>query len=112
MSRISELLSREEVMEKQKSILDWLKYGDCNTAFFQAKSWERAKIKKIMSLICDDGSTITSQEDLEACAVDFYHTLFTDQEVLERGAILQHVSCKVSATMNEDHPPLYCRRSR
>lgn len=40
MSQISELLSREEVMEKQRSHLDWLKDGDRNTSLFQAKSKE------------------------------------------------------------------------
>jgi hypothetical protein len=39
MKQIFELLSREEVMEKQRSHADWLREGDLNTAFFQAKSW-------------------------------------------------------------------------
>ena len=42
MSRISEMLSREEIMERQRSRLDWLRDGDRNTAMFQAKSRARA----------------------------------------------------------------------
>jgi len=34
MLRISELLTREEIMEKQRARIEWLKEGDRNTAFF------------------------------------------------------------------------------
>lgn len=37
LSQISELLSREEIMEKQRSRMDWLQAGDRNTSFFQDK---------------------------------------------------------------------------
>jgi hypothetical protein len=43
MARISELLAREEMMEKQRSRITWLKEGDRNTKLFQAKSKERTK---------------------------------------------------------------------
>jgi hypothetical protein len=42
MSRITELLSREEIMAKQQSRIAWLKDGDRNIKLFQAKSRERA----------------------------------------------------------------------
>jgi hypothetical protein len=72
MSQISELLSREEIMEKQRSRLDWLKDGDRNTALFQAKAKERSRRNKINSLQCDDGVLVTRQEDIELCAMEFY----------------------------------------
>lgn len=40
MSQISELLTTEEIVEKQRSRLGWLKDGDRNTSLFQAKAKE------------------------------------------------------------------------
>jgi hypothetical protein len=53
------MLSREKVMEKQRSRADWLKEGDRNTAFFQAKSREHAKCNHITSLLKPDGERVT-----------------------------------------------------
>lgn len=51
-----EMLSREEILERQRSRLDWLKDGDRNTAMFQVKSRARAKRNKISTLRREDGS--------------------------------------------------------
>ena len=69
MVKMSELLSREECMEKQRSQIEWLKEGDRNTAFFQAKSKERAKTNRIMALRREDGSVMSIQEELEVMAI-------------------------------------------
>lgn len=58
MAEISELLSREETMERQRSWVQWLCEGDRNTSFFQAKSRERAKTNHIISLKNSDGSVV------------------------------------------------------
>lgn len=101
MARISELLSREEVMERQRSRVQRIKEGDRNTSFFQAKSRERARINKINALKRGDGSIVTSQEELEVTAMEFYANLFTEQEVLDPGPILNCVPVKVMTEMNE-----------
>lgn len=59
LSKISELLTREEIMEKQRSWQDWVKDGDRNTAFYQTKARERAQSNKIASLLLEDGSLVT-----------------------------------------------------
>lgn len=100
MSRISEMLSREEIMERQGSRLDWLEDGDCNTAMFQAKSRARAKRNKILALKRDDGSVATKQEDLEVIATDFYKEPFSAQDNLSPELVLDHVPRKVTDEMN------------
>lgn len=101
MARISELLSREETMEKQRARIEWLKYGDRNTSLFQAKSRARAKRNAIVSLRRDDDSVATSQEDIEVVATDFYSNLFSAQDDLNPELVLQHVPRKVTDEMNE-----------
>jgi hypothetical protein len=101
MARISELLSREETMEKQRARMEWLKYGDRNTSLFQAKSRARAKRNAIVSLRRDDDSVATSQEDIEAVATDFYSNLYSAQDDLNPELVLQHVPRKVTDEMNE-----------
>jgi len=100
MACISELLSREEVMEKQRARMEWLKEGDRNTSFFQAKSRARAKRNRITSLCRDDGSVVVSQEDIEAMATEYYAQLFTAQDELLPELILQHVPTRITEEMN------------
>jgi hypothetical protein len=99
MARITELLSREEVMEKQRARMDWLRDGDRNTALFQAKSRARAKRNAITSLIQEDCSVVVSQEDIEETASKFYQDLFSTQNELQPELILQHVSRKITDEM-------------
>jgi hypothetical protein len=102
MKQISEMLSREEVMEKQRSRVDWLKEGDRNTAFFQAKSRERAKCNHITSLLKPDGERVTEQAEIESVARQFYSELFTVQEILEPGPVLNYVPQRLTDQMNAE----------
>jgi len=101
MTRISELLAREEIMEKQRSRLSWLKDGDRNTKFFQAKAKERAKTNHISALRTVNGDLVTGQSELESMAIDFYGDLFTAQPILLPDEILAHVPQRVTQAMNE-----------
>jgi hypothetical protein len=87
LSKISELLSREEVLERQRSRALWLAEGDRNTSFFHARTKERARRNKIKSLRREDGSVVTSQEGLENEAIGFYKNLFTAQADTNPGLV-------------------------
>lgn len=99
MRRISELLAREEAMEKQRSCITWLKEGDRNTKLFQAKSKERAKVNHIGGLKSPDGTIVIDQDQVEALA------LFTAQPEQYPDNILSHVPVRVTEVMNESLRP-------
>lgn len=88
-------------MMRQRSRIDWLREGDRNTSFFHAKARERAHSNRIMGLKKDDGSIVTSQEELQTEAMDFYSKLFTRQEELDLGPVLNCVQERVTWQMNE-----------
>jgi len=102
MKEISELLSREEMMEKQRSRVEWLREGDRNTSFFQAKSKERVFRNRISTLQRDDGSVTYDQQELVAVARDFYMELFARQDMLDVAPIIDCVPVRVSDQMNDE----------
>ena len=82
MSKLSEVLAREEMMERQRSRISWLKEGDRNTGFFQAKARARSRSNRIKLLKDDSGRTFTEQEDLEKLACEFYHVFSRHRRIL------------------------------
>jgi hypothetical protein len=100
MAKISELLSKEEILLRQRSRAQWLAEGDRNTSFFHAKAKERARRNKIKSLKRLDGSVVTSQEGLEVEAIGFYQNLFTAQEDTDSRLVTEWVPQKVDDMMN------------
>lgn len=87
-------------MEKQRSRMEWLREGDLNTAVFQAKAKERARSNRIKMLRRADGSTVTQQNNLEHCTINFYRHLFTAQEEVDPMAVVQFVPSKVVEDTN------------
>jgi hypothetical protein len=62
MQELAELTAREEEMERQRSRMDWLKSGDKNTGFFQAKAKIHGRTNRIRALPTADGSLATDRE--------------------------------------------------
>ena len=85
MGELAETLAREEEMERQRSRTEWLKSGDRNTGFFQAKAKARARANRILSLKKPDGSCATEQEEIERVASEFYKGCSRPKESLIRG---------------------------
>jgi hypothetical protein len=87
-------------MEKQHSRVDWLREGDHNTGYFQAKAKQHTRRNKITSLKRADGPLCLQQYDFEAMAAEFYHQLFTMQGNTSPDEVVQFVPHKVTGDMN------------
>ena len=99
MAMLSDVLAREETMERQRSRISWLREGDRNTEFFQAKARARGRTNRIKQLTAEDGRVFTEQEDLERLTCDLYQHLFTAQDALQPELICAHVPRKVTPEM-------------
>lgn len=82
MAKLADVLAREETMEHQRSRIAWLREGDRNTEFFQAKARARSRANRIKLLHDESGKVFTEQVDLERLTCEFYQQLFTAQEAL------------------------------
>lgn len=101
MEQLAEVVAREEIIQKQRSRIDWLRDGDRNTEFFQAKASNRTRRNWIASLQRGDGSVVTDQEEMEQLAIEFYKQLFKAQDELQTDLVCQFVPHKVTQPMNE-----------
>jgi len=100
MAKLSEMLAREEAMEKQWSRVLWVHEGDRNTGFFQAKARNRARTNRITAIQRQDGTICENQEELEAMAAAFYQNLFLAQENTDPALVTRAVPRKVTDEMN------------
>jgi hypothetical protein len=98
--QLAELQAREGTMEKQRSRVSWLKEGDRNTRFFQAKARARGRTNRIRALRREDGTEVTDQEELEQMASTFYQNLFQAQDNLDPALVCNHIPRKVTDQMN------------
>ncbi|KAL9681934.1 hypothetical protein QQ045_013726 [Rhodiola kirilowii] len=60
-SELDEWLAREELLWKQRSIVDWLREGDSNTIFFHSRASQRRKKNSIERIRGNNNSWITDE---------------------------------------------------
>jgi type I site-specific restriction endonuclease len=100
-AKLADVLAREETMEHQQSRISWLRDGDRNTTFFQAKARAQNRTNRIKMLTDDAGNIFTEQEDLERLACQFYQNLFSAQKNFQPELIYQYVPQKVTPEMSQ-----------
>ncbi|RVW35211.1 putative vesicle-associated membrane protein 726 [Vitis vinifera] len=61
---LEEVLLKKEVFWRQKSIINWIKEGDCNSKFFHKVANDRRNRKFIKSLVLEDGVVLDNIESI------------------------------------------------
>lgn len=83
-------LEQEEVHYMQRSRSDWLKFGDCNTRYFQKYASSRKKKNTIVKLKDATGEVKEGNDELKPLIREYFSNLFmsevlgTDEELLRR----------------------------
>lgn len=97
---LQELLHREEIWWKQRSRITWLKEGDRNTRYFHLKASWRARKNLIKKLRRSDGMMCSKEEELGEIARSFFRDLYTKDESLNPGELLNMFEPKITDEMN------------
>ena len=102
LAEMDELLIKEEIMWKQRSCLDKMKWGDRNTKFFQQKATWRAKKNNISALKRSDGSLSHDVDEMKGITNSFFMNLYSCDKTVNPSYIISLVKPLVNDEMNED----------
>ncbi|XP_058725957.1 uncharacterized protein LOC131597268 [Vicia villosa] len=75
-----ELNEIEEKMMRQKAKIDWIRLGDENNSYFHASLKSKNSQKNIKALKMEDGTTATTQGEMEQEILTFYGLLMGSAE--------------------------------
>lgn len=80
-SEYEDILMREEILWFQKSWCKWLAFGDKNSKYFHGVTKIRRRKNFFELLQDDDGSWVSSPDDLESLVTNFYKNLFIEPNI-------------------------------
>jgi hypothetical protein len=95
------IYEREEVMYKQRSRQDWLRYGDTNTKYFQNRATHSRRKNTIQFLDRTDGSRCSTNEDMREWANSFFGNLFASEGAADMDRVVDRIGEFVTREMNE-----------
>lgn len=100
LDKMNELLYREEMMWLQRSRINWLREGDCNTKYFHRRAVWRARKNYIKRLKDENGRWITNRDDMHELANEFFDKLYDRDPGVVPSLVLQHVPCIITEEIN------------
>jgi len=74
--RMQRLLSQDDAYWRQRVKTHWFKDGDRNTKFFHASATTQKKVNRITSLDDGAGHKITSEQDIQEVARQYFVNIF------------------------------------
>ncbi|XP_023912492.1 uncharacterized protein LOC112024084 [Quercus suber] len=99
---INELLDCKEVMWQQRSKVQWMGLGDCNTKYFHSKASGRKKKNTISRLLDDSGVWRESTLGVVEVAVSYFEKLYTTSHPNRILEVIDTMEPKVSVEMNQN----------
>ena len=99
-SQLNEVFEREEIMQKQRSQVDWLKAGDRNTQYFQNRASHHQRKNTVKALLRKNGTRSTDDDSMRELAASFYERLFRPEGSAHAERLLTHFVPVISEEMN------------
>lgn len=104
--QLDDLLLKEETLWRQRSRVEWLKFGDQNTRFFHEGAKTQTRTNVIHSVLDDQNVWQTDPEVIGALFCDHFSGLFTSSGGHCMDRILRFIDPCISDVMNSKlmHP--------
>jgi hypothetical protein len=96
------LLSKEELWWKQRANEHWLKYSDRNTKYYHACANGKRKRNFVGEIYDDMGVKSATPVEVERAFVDYFHKLFSSEQVESLGLGLHLLEGWVDEGINEE----------
>lgn len=93
--------SEEESYRRQRSCIQWLQDGDCNTGFFHAVTRGRNAVNKLAVIENNSGEAAYGDDRIAKCIADFYRDVFTSSPRGGLSFISDVIQPMVSEEMNQ-----------
>ena len=100
--KINEILTREEIMWKQRSRVEWLRNGDRNTKLFHASASQRRRKNRIDGVMDSEGVWHDEEGETEAIILDYFKNIFKSDCPANFDASLEAVEESISHDMNQE----------
>ena len=99
---INELSDKEEMWWQQRSRVQWLGEGDCNTKYFHHRASERRKKNTINGLWNEEGVWCDSKENIASAAIAYFEGIYTTTHRTRVEEVMNLLPHKVTMEMNAD----------
>lgn len=93
---ISELEARQEIMWKQRAIIDWVQEGDKNTNFFHSYASSRRRTNKIQQILDEQGNWVVSEAEIIAFVTNYFVQIFSSSNPASADYVLALIEPKVT----------------
>ncbi|KAH7843546.1 hypothetical protein Vadar_018002 [Vaccinium darrowii] len=100
LKEIEILLLREEMYLHQRSRINWLSYGDKNSAFFHASINQRRQRNQLIKLQSSSGHWIEDFEGINEQIADFFSSLFAHSGSRDFSEVISEVDSCITEDMN------------